>query len=328
MTSKCARLLRSGLPPSVRLLLPVAVCALASCSEPLIEPPHVSVPDPATVSALSNRIVDQQRELDQLRSLLANEREARAEQEAAARAARTTASGSAMTNNPMASILNAVGSVVSNPAVMDTVRRNFQDRGRARSRVYAELARAAGLEPERQAELERWVRQRRMASMAAGWVGEEESKRRADEADAQLKALLGSRYADFKSLDAELSVRSFVERFDLYLEGRGESLEQTRKTQLITALSASGVLVGEESLPSGGLSRAGGIAAMAEQEVDRSIQRYDRVVDVARPVLSSSENQALDAYLGEQLQQREWAADFTRRLMPAGGATNGDAGRR
>ena len=59
-----------------------------------------------------------------------------------------------------------------------------------------------------------------------------------------------------------------------------------------------------------------------ESQLDRTVARYDQIVAAAQPVLSASENQALDEYLGARMQEQEVGAQLTRAIVPVFLGTN------
>jgi hypothetical protein len=76
--------------------------------------------------------------------------------------------------------------------------------------------------------------------------------------------------------------------------------------------------------PAGGTGTAqpATIEQALERDMDRTMERYDQIVAAAQPVLSPEENKALDAYLGQRIQEREMGANVAKTVLPALFGTN------
>lgn len=295
-----------------------------------VTPAPVVVTNDPRVAVLESRIAEQERELKQLRQLLATERDRLADTEkqvAAATVAAAPPPVSAQTNNPFGQILQAVSSVLTNPAAVKSITDRFSNAMRMRQRLYADFIKLAGLDEQQAREFNRLVRLKRQAQLGARWMGEDEARRQAGEADQGLQKLLGDRYQDYTAYENQMPARYFVESFDLQMSDQGHPLSAQSKARLVDAIALLPGMMSDERGQGGASTGAGSaqpvtIEQALERDMDRTMERYDQIVAAAQPVLSPEENKALDAYLGQRIQEREMGANVAKTVLPALFGTN------
>ncbi len=313
--------------------------ALAACSRTEAPSSQVDPPPADRTAALERRVREQGDELNQLRALLKEERAQRAAAEA--RLAEFPTNGATplltgtpqgvviATNNPLGQILQAVSTVMTNPAAMRSVRENFGAWGRMQGHLYDDLLKGLELSDSQRREFERLLRQRRNAAMGARWLGEEEAKRMAEQAEEGLRALLGDRYGELDEYERQMPARQFAERFDIYLKDRNQAaMDPARKAQFIGALAELPGMSTDRpaSRSEEGAGRPRDLGSLVDRQLDQTVESYDRIVVTAQPILTPAENQALDGFLGERMQEREIGATMTKAIVPALFGTNAVGG--
>ena len=283
-------------------------------------------------SALSNRIARLESdlaardgEIAKLRGLL-QAAQAESAKLAAERASSRPAAVAVGTNAPVVPFAPAMAGVFTNQAAMKSFRDNIRRSFQVRQRLYKDFIDQAGLTADQAREFEQLLGERRRAQFAGGWIGEDEAARRRASADGKLKELLGDKYDALGAYEQQLPARYFTEGLGLYMEEQSASLAADHKTQLIAKLSGVEGLNEDYDRFAAFRNQDGAQTKTFDElltsSVDRATQRYDEIVRVAQPILSATEFQQLDQYLGEQLQQRETGANIARTMMPASVRTN------
>jgi hypothetical protein len=292
--------------------------------------------DDARPIALERRVREQADELAQLRSLLQEARAQQAQAEARLAAVPTNAAVPLLTstpqgvtiatNNPLGQILQAVSTVMTNTGALRSFGENMRNAGRLRGRLYDDFIQQAGIDPARANELKALLQRRRSIEMRRAWVGDEETDRQLAVLNGQIRALTGdAAYAQLDLYDRQLPARMTADRFALFMEDRGTPLSSDSRSRLIGALAAVPGLSADGSPGFAAGFQPGGsrdLNQAVESQLDRTVERYDLIVAAAQPVLSSSENQALDEYLGARMQEQEVGAQFTRAIVPVFMGTN------
>lgn len=306
-------------------------------SRPSPPPPEpVVVTNDPRVAALELRLSEQQRELKQLHDLLAAERARSVEpakKDAPVRFAAESAPVATNAANPFGQILQAVSSVLTNPAAVKSITDRFGNAMRVRQRLYADFIKQAGLNEQQAREFNRLVRLKRQAQLGARWMGADEARRQVEEADQGLQKLLGNSYQDYAAYENQMPARYFVESFDLQMADRGAPLSAESKSRLIDAIALVPGMMNDErggaATPAEGApGQPATIEQALEKDLDRTMERYDQIVAAAQPVLTPAENKALDEYLGQQVQDREMGANVAKAVLPALFGTNGIPGGR
>lgn len=318
-----------------RSLLLAALLVAACSPAPEPGPAAEDVADAAAQrAALERRVREQSDELAQLRALL---QEARAQSARAPASAAATNEGIPLltstpqgvtiaTNNPLGQILQAVSTVMTNAGALRSFGENMRNQGRLRGRLYDDFIQQAGLDPAQAGELKALLQRRRSIEMRRAWVGDEETDRQLAELNGQIRALTGeAAFARLETYDQQMPARMTAERFALFMEDRGTPLSADARTRLVGALAAVPSLSADGSSGFTAGFQPGGsrdINQAVESQLDRTVARYDQIVAAAQPVLSASENQALDAYLGARMQEQEVGAQLTRAIVPVFLGTN------
>ncbi len=321
----------------LRQLLPLLPALLLAACSPAPEPGPAADDAAAAAAqraALERRVREQADELAQLRALL---QEARAQQPPAPGDAGPTNEATPLltstpqgvtiaTNNPLGQILQAVSTVMTNAGALRSFGENMRNQGRLRGRLYDDFIQQAGLDPAQAGELKALLQRRRSIAMRRAWVGDAETDRQLAALNDQIRALTGdSAYARLETYDQQLPARMTAERFALFMEDRGTPLSADSRTRLVGALAAVPSLAADGSPGFAAGFQPGGsrdLNQAVESQLDRTVARYDQIVAAAQPVLSASENQALDEYLGARMQEQEVGAQLTRAIVPVFLGTN------
>ena len=216
--------------------------------------------------------------------------------------------------DPMADLGRALSTILTNRAL--TASGGLFAGARAHQRAYARLGQSLGLDAEQSRRLERLLQQRRFAE----WTGNDGQLQAAD---AGLKELLGARYGELEARENQIPAEVFTERFTMFMEGRQTPLSADSRNRLALALA------GVEGLDDrGGMDREGlrmmfqpgqqtDVAAVVDEAVARTENRYDKIMAAAQPALSAEEYQAFDEYVGTRMEQQEMGAGIAKAVMPS-----------
>lgn len=296
------------------------------------------MPDDGRFAALDKRVADQATEIERLRTLLDAERkklralqdadDALALMQASSRSSPAAPPPPAMTNNPLANIFQAVGSIFTNPATMKAMTRGLRGSMRARDHLYDAFIAKAGLNEEQGRTFLRLLHKKQMAKFGRGWMGREEADAQTKEADNDLKSLLGSNYDAYLAYENQIPARSFVDGFAASLEDSdGKALSAQAREGLVSAIAAIPGMSQDDQMKGFQADFTPGQPfdpnKMFDRQMDKTMEHYDQIVAAAKPVLTPAENAALDEYLGEQIAQQEMGANIARAIVPAIFGTNG-----
>ncbi len=195
-------------------------------------------------------------------------------------------------------------------------------------RLYRDWLDGRGLTPDRRARVEALLAERDRLSRAGPFPSPEDAQARADNAAALRQEIGEDGWASLEAYEQDLPARAALTDYEDRLVQAGLPLTADQRGPMLEALRAAG----QDGVANTGtfkvdLQPGESPSDALQRSLDSSVHQWDQTAEAARAILTPAQYREFDAYLGDQLSQRESMASSMGKLVESLGVipTNGEA---
>lgn len=280
------------------------------------EAASVAAPDPRDA-----HIAELERELAVCRRELATRRANSAQSPAVASGTAAAAPSPAGEEAMKSAVADALARAGLKPMVAGLPPRDI-------GRAYGDWLDRLGLSPDRRARVEALLAERDRLNRLPPFGRPEDAQARADNAAALRREIGADGQASLEAYEQDMPAHAALADYEDRLAQAGLSLTADQRGPMLEALRAAG----QDGVGNAGkfrvqLNPGESPADALQRAVDQSLHDWDQAAEAARNILTPAQYNEFDAYLGEQMSQRENMAATVGQLVGTLGAipTNGNA---